>query len=111
MHQGHLIKNLNNIYGEQVKVFKTYKMPGTPSVGLVRPTDKNKLVSKEEHEQYRTGVSMLLYLVKHTLPDIINEIRELTRLNDGPTGNAMKEMKHIIKYVIDMGNTVLKMTP
>ena len=36
---------------------------------------------------------------------------ELTRLNYGPTGNAMKEMKRVIKYVIDTGNKVFKMTP
>ena len=65
-------------------------MPGTPSVGLVRPTDKNEVVSNEEHEQYRTGVGMLLYLVKHTRPDVANTVRELTRLNDGPTESAMK---------------------
>ena len=50
MHQGHLIKKLNKIYDEQVKGLTTYKMPGTPSVGLVRPTDKNEVVSKEDHE-------------------------------------------------------------
>ena len=51
---------MNNIYGKQVKGLRTYKIPGTQSVGLVRPTDKNEVVSKEEHEQYSTGVSMLL---------------------------------------------------
>ena len=111
MHQGHLIKKLNKLYGEQVKGLTTYKMPGTPSVGLMRPTDKNEVVSKEENEQYRTGVGILLYLVKHTRPYIANAVRELTRLNDGPTGNTMKEMKHIIKYVIDTGNKGLEMTP
>ena len=90
---------------------KTYKIPGTPSVGLVRSTDKNKVVSNEEHEQYRTGVSMLLYLIKHTQPDISNSVRGLTRLNDGPRVNAMKEMKHIIKNVVDIGNQGLKVTP
>ena len=64
----------------------TYKIPSTPNVGLVRPTDKKKVVYKEEHKQYRTGVGMLLYLVKHARPDITNAVRELTRLNDGPTG-------------------------
>ena len=62
-------------------------MTVTPSVGLVRPTDKNKVVSKEEHEQYRTDVGILLYPVKHTRPDIKNAVRELTRLNDRSTGN------------------------
>ena len=83
MHQGHLIKKL---YGEQVKGLTTYKMPGTP----MRPTDKNEVVSKEEHEQYRTDVSIVFYLIKHMGPDIENVVRDLTRLNDGPTGNAMK---------------------
>ena len=50
LHQGHLIKNLNMLYGEQVQGLTTYNMPGTPSVGLVRPNDKNGVVSKEDHE-------------------------------------------------------------
>ena len=63
-HQCHLIKKINTLYDEQVKGLTTYKMSGTPSVGLVRPTDKNEMVSKEDHEQYRTGVGMLMYLIK-----------------------------------------------
>ena len=45
LHQGHFIKNINKVYGEQVKCLTTYKMPGTPSVGLVRPNDKNEMVT------------------------------------------------------------------
>ena len=41
LHQGHLIKRLNKLCVEQVKGLTTYKMTGTPSVGLVCPTDKN----------------------------------------------------------------------
>ena len=78
-HQGHLIKKLNNLYGEQVKGLTTLKMSGTPIFVLVRITYKNGAVSKEEHEQYRNGVGMLLYLVKHARPDIANAVRELTR--------------------------------
>ena len=54
---------------------------------------------------------MLLYLVKYAQPDIVNIVRELTRLNDGPTGNSMKEMKPVINYVIDTLNKGLKMIP
>ena len=46
LNQVHLIKKINNIYGEQFKGLKTYKKPGTPSVGLVHPTEKNEVVSK-----------------------------------------------------------------
>ena len=69
------------------------------------------MVSKEENEQYRTGVGVLLELVKHMRPDIANLVRELARLNDGTRGNAMKEMKRVIKYVIDTGNKGLQMKP
>ena len=47
LHQGHLIKKLNKLYGKQVKGLTAYKMLGTPSVGLVRPTEKKKVVYKE----------------------------------------------------------------
>ena len=43
-------------------------------------------------------------------PYIVNGVRELTRLNDRPTGDAMKEMKRVIKYVIDTVNKWLKIT-
>ena len=85
MHQGYLIKKINNIYGKQVKGLTDYKITGTPRVGLVHPNDKNEVVSKEDHQQYRYGVGMLLYLVKQTQPDIANAVRGLTRLNYGPT--------------------------
>ena len=77
----------------------------------MRPTDKNEVGFKEDHEHYRTCVGMLLYVVKNTRPDIANTVRDLTTLNDGPTGKPTKEMKHVIKYVIDTGNKGLKMTP
>ena len=79
MHQGNLIKDINKIYGKQVKVLTTYNMNGTPSVGLVHPTGNNEVLYKEDNEQYRTGFGMLLYLVKHTRPDIEDSVRELTR--------------------------------
>ena len=65
-------------------------MPGIPSVELMRPADKNNVVSKEDREQYRTGAGMLLYLVKLTRPDISNYVMGLTILNDVLIGNTMK---------------------
>ena len=53
---------------------------------------------------------MLLYLVRHNRPGIENAVRALTILNYGPTGNPMKEMKCVIKYVIDTVNKGFKMT-
>jgi hypothetical protein len=36
---------------------------------------------------------MLLYLVKHSRPNIANAIQELSKVMDGATPAAMKEMK------------------
>jgi hypothetical protein len=37
---------------------------------------------------------MLLYLVKHLRPDIANVIRELSKMMDGATPAAFKELKN-----------------
>ena len=54
---------------------------------------------------------MLLYLVKHSKPDIANATRELSKVMDKPTPSAMKELKRVMKYVIDTKNYGLKMSP
>ena len=51
---------------------------------------------------------MLLYLVKHSRPDIANATRELSKVMDKPTPAAMKELKRVMKYVIDTKNYGLK---
>jgi hypothetical protein len=43
---------------------------------------------------------MLLYLVKHLRPDISNVVRELSKVLDGPTEAAMKELKCTVKFVL-----------
>ena len=53
---------------------------------------------------------MLLWINK-TKPDLSNAIRELSKVMDGATEQAMKEMMRIIKYVIDTKNVGLKIEP
>ena len=44
---------------------------------------------------------MLLYLVKHSRPDLANPVRELSKQLDGASPYHYKEMLRIIKYVMD----------
>ena len=44
-------------------------------------------------------------------PDISNATRELSKVMDKPTSAAMKELKRVMKYVIDTKNYGLKMSP
>ena len=109
--QPHLIKNLEAKFGDMVKDMMNYRTPGTTSQGLIRPDDKKTTLSKEEHEMYRSGVGMLLFLVKHSRPDIANAVRELSKLNDCPTSAAFKELKRVIKYVLDTKHYGLRFCP
>jgi len=95
--QPHLIKKIASKFGDKVKNLPKYKTPGTPHIGLVRPNEGDNVVSPEEHREYRSGVGMLLYLVKHSRPDIANATRELTKLMDKPTPASMKELYRVIK--------------
>ena len=77
---------------------------------MVRSLDGKAMVSKEKQANYRLGVSMLLYLVKHLRPDIVNTVKELSKSLDGCTEASFRQMLHVIKYVLDTNNMSLKMT-
>jgi hypothetical protein len=88
--QPHLIWSLEKKFMEMTKSLQTYQTPGTPGQGIVRPTSDEEKVSKEDQTLYRSGVRMLLYLVKHSCPDIANVVRELSKCMDSATLAATK---------------------
>ena len=109
--QPHLIKNLEKTFWEDVKDLPVYKTPGTPNVGLRRANTESPGVDSGEHAKYRSGVGMLLYLVKHSRIDISNPVRELSKMLDKPTLAAVKEMKRVTKFVLDTRGYGLKIFP
>jgi hypothetical protein len=109
--QPHMVKKIQKTFGDEVKGLQTYRTPGTPNQGLVRVKDEMDKVSQEQHSRYRTGVGMLLYMIKHSRPDMANAIRELTKCLDGPSKAAYKEMLRVIKYLLDTPNKGLKIEP
>ena len=54
---------------------------------------------------------MLLYLIKHSRPDLCNAVRELSKCLDGASQAAYKEMLRVIKYVLDSKSKGLKIEP
>lgn len=109
--QPHLIKNLEKNFGEEVSSMPQYKTPGTPSFKVFRNKEEAEKISKEQQSRYRTGVGMLLYLVKHSRPDIANSVRELSKVLDGASEGDYKEMKRVIKYVLDSATYGLRIEP
>jgi hypothetical protein len=109
--QPHLIKNLESKFGDLVKSSQTYRTPGTPGQGVPRPKEGDEKITAEDQSIYRSGVGMLLYLVKHSRPDISNAVRELSKSMDGASLAAFKELKRVIKFVLDTKTMGLKMNP
>ena len=54
---------------------------------------------------------MLLYLIKHSRPDISNAVRELSKVADGATNAHWKAMLRTIKYVLNTESKALKLQP
>ena len=111
VHQPHLLKKLEGKFGEMVENLQEYRTPGTPGHTIMRNPKNVTRVSDEEQSLYRSGTGMLLYLVKYSRPDIANPVRELSKVLDGATPAAFKEMLRIIKYVIDTKDLALKIEP
>jgi hypothetical protein len=109
IHQPHLTKNLEKKFGSMVNKSQEYGTPGTLRNIIVKDDQQN--MSKDAKKSYISGVGMLLYLVKHSRPDIANGARELSKALHGVTPKAMQEMKRMIKYVLDTKDLALKIKP
>ena len=109
--QPHLIANLLKKFGDKVMSFRNYKTPGTPGMHVVHPTEDSEKISSDDQLLFRSGVGMLLYLVKHSRPDIANAVRELSKVLDGASPGTFKEMLRVIKYVLDTRMYGLKIEP
>ena len=109
IHQPHLLRKLREKFWNMVKDMPKYVTPGTPHQVIARKTEWK--ITPEEQATYRSGVGMLLFLIKHSRPDIANTVRELTKVLDGASPAAFKELKRVIKYVLDTEKLALKIQP
>jgi len=98
-------KEIKFVY--QVLISMNFKV--TPGLGTLR--NPRTTVSVEKHKIYRNGVGMLLFLVKHTRPDIANAVIELSKALDCPSPAAYKEMLRVVKFVLDTRNLGIKVAP
>jgi hypothetical protein len=106
-----LIKNLRSKSGELGSDLTTYSTPGTPGQGIVCPAERDIRLNNHDHSMYRSGVGLLLFLIKHSRPDIANVTRELSKVADGPTQAVYKELKREIRFVLDTEQYGLKIEP
>ena len=109
--QPHLIKPLHQRFDSFVGKHRTYATPLGTHDTIIRPQSEDEKLSEEDQKQYRSGVGMLLYLLKHSRPDLSNSARELSKVMDGATKAHQKLLYRVIKYVFDTEHWKLKLEP
>ena len=98
--QPSIIKSLEQKFGERAMKERLSLTPGTPRFTAIRIEDPEDKVNPQDHEIYRSGVGTLLYLTKHSRPDICNPVRELSKTMDAPAPAHLKEMYKLIRHVL-----------
>ena len=106
--QPSIIKSLELKFGERAMKERLSLTPGIPTFTARRLEKLEDKISPEEHETYRSGVGTLLYLTKHSRPDICNPVRELSKTMDAPAPGHLKEMYKVIRYVLSTKDYGLK---
>ena len=109
--QPHLIRKLEERFGDLVKNLQSYVTPGTPGIHIVRPSTKTDAEIQARMPVYRSAVGTLLFLLKHSRPCLANPLRELSKVLDCPMEAAFKELKRVIKFVLDTRDYGLKVKP
>ena len=106
--QPSIIKSLEQKFGKKAMKVKLSMTPGTPRFTARRLENEEDKVKALDHETYRSGVGTLLYLTKHSRPDIRILVRELSKTNDPPALAHLKEMCKLIKFVLSTKDYGLK---
>jgi len=107
--QPDLYKNLEKKFDNMIKGQQVTETPSTPGFHVVGNIPEAVFILDHNQKLYRSGVCMLLFLVKHTLPDLSNSTRELTKVMDKAMEGHMKELCRVIKYAINTKNKGLKL--
>ena len=106
-----IIKSLEKQFGERVAKKKMTISPGTPGFIGGKVDDISKVDEKMQSSMCRSGVGTLLYLTKHSKPDITNPVRELSKSIDGASMAHVTEMCRVINFVLETKTLGLRMVP
>lgn len=109
--QPHMVKKIEKTFGEEVKNLTEYKTPGTPGFKIQKPEEEDKLIDDDLQSRYRTGVGQIMFLIKHSRPDLMAAVRELAKVLGKATPAAYKELLRCAKFVIDTKHKGLRVDP
>ena len=108
--QPRIIKTLEKQFGKRVAKKKMTITPGIPGCIGGKVDDISK-VGEKTQSMYSSGVGTLLYLTKHSRPDITNPVKELSKSMDGASMAHVTEMYRLIDFVLETKTLGLRMVP
>jgi hypothetical protein len=109
--QPNSIFEIRKKFGEEVNDLRTFNTPSPPYYRTVRPVGDAMQLDSNTQTRYRSGIGMLLYMVKFSRPDLANDVRELSKVADGATSGQYSELMRVIKYTLDTESFVLNLNP
>ena len=99
--QPDISKKMTQGFNKDVKSLMTFNTPDTPHQGIVWNQEKYTNISDNLQKIYRSGLVSLLYIVKHTEPELLNAGRELSKCMYKANMRHYKALLNAIKYKID----------
>ena len=107
MKQSHLIGRIRKHFNKLTSAIKKREILLTTGFTVQRSDEKGEIITAESQHLLRSGIGMLLYLVKFSRPDISNAVKGLSKANAGATNAQFKAMLRAIKYALDIENVDL----
>ena len=109
--QPDLIKKMIKKFEKKIENLKEYETPAPTGTHIIRCQTKEELISEEEQMEFRSGVGSLLYLLKHSRPELSNSVRELSKVMDGANKAHQKALYRVMKFVDATKNRKLVLAP
>ena len=100
-------KSLEKHFLEKVAKKIMTVTPGTSAVIGGKVDD----ISKVDEKTQSMYMATLLYLIKHSRPDITNPVRELSKSMDAASMAQLTEMYRVINFVLETKTLGLRMVP
>jgi len=97
--QPDLISKMTKKFEDKIKTMKDYATPASAGTHIVRCTTDEERLSEDEQMEFRSGVGSLLYLLKHSRPELSNSVRELSKVMDAANKAHQKSLYRAIKFV------------
>lgn len=100
LHQEIIINDLIETFYSEIIKMRNINSPMTSNTHVIRPEiDDDNVLTPKEQTRYQSGVGSLLYIIKHSIPDLSNSFRELTKAMYRESQENYKQLIHVLKFL------------